>query len=497
MKSITEIEEATIASVHAGFRARTFTARELVQAYLDRIDALDRSGPGLNSIISVSDTALDEADALDAAFASSGELSGPLHGVPVVVKDQIETAGLRTTFGSAAAGSYMPEKDATAIARLRAAGAIILAKTTMPDFATSWFSTSSQSEITKNPYDLSRDPGGSSSGSAAAVAANLGLVGIGEDTGGSIRLPASFCNLVGVRVTPGLISRSGMSSLVVPQDTSGPMTRTVEDAARLLDVMVGYDSEDSYTTVVGVARHEGSFLDGLNEATVAGKRIGVLREVFADDSDPEGAAVNAVLTAALDKLSAAGATLIDVEIPDLMHFVGFTSVYFTRSLQDMNAFIQARPQLGFSGIDELHATGRFHPKLDLFEGIATGPKTAKDDPQYLDRILAQGEFQRSVLAIMVENELDAIAFPDTKLPAPTHEDVYSDRWTCLTYPTNTVIASQLYFPAVTVPAGFTETGLPVGLELMSVPYDEARLLKVARGVEKATDARRAPALSAE
>lgn len=496
MKSITEIEEATIASVHAGYRAGSFSARELVQAYLDRIEALDRNGPGLNSIISVSDTALDEADALDAAFASSGELSGPLHGVPVVVKDQIETAGLRTTFGSAAAANYMPEKDATAIARLRAAGAIILAKTTMPDFATSWFSTSSQSEITKNPYDLSRDPGGSSSGSAAAVAANLGLVGIGEDTGGSIRLPASFCNLVGVRVTPGLISRSGMSSLVVPQDTSGPMTRTVEDAARLLDVMVGYDSEDSYTTVVGVARHEGSFLDGLSEATVAGKRIGILREVFADESDAEGAAVNAVLAVALDKLRAAGATLIDVEIPDLMHFVGFTSVYFTRSLQDMNAFIQERPQLGFSGIDELHVTGRFHRKLDLFEGIATGPKTAKDDPEYLDRILAQGEFQRSVLAIMVENELDAIAFPDTKLPAPTHEDVYSDRWTCLTYPTNTVIASQLYFPAVTVPAGFTEGGLPVGLELMSVPYDEARLLKVARGVEKATDARRAPELSA-
>lgn len=497
MKNIADIEEATIASVHEGYRSGSFTVREVVQAYLDRIENLDRSGPSLNSIVSVSETALTEADALDAALASTGMLSGPLHGVPIVVKDQIETAGLRTTFGSAAAAEYVPASDATAIARLKAAGAIILAKTTMPDFATSWFSTSSQSEITKNPYDLSRDPGGSSSGSAAAVAANLGLVGIGEDTGGSIRLPASFCNLVGVRVTPGLISRTGMSSLVVPQDTSGPMTRTVEDAARLLDVMVGYDKADPYTTVVGVARHEGSFLDGLDEATLDGKRIGVLREVFGDDGDPEGAAVNAVLSSALESFAAAGAVLVDIEIPDLMHYVGFTSVYFTRSLQDMNAFIQARPQLGFSGIDELHAAGRFHPKLDLFEGIATGPASAKDDPDYLDRILAQGEFQRSVLAIMVENDLDAIAFPDTKLPAPTHEDVYSDRWTCLTYPTNTVIASQLYFPAVTVPAGFTENGLPVGIELMSVPYDEARLLKIARGVEKAASARRAPVLGGE
>ena len=199
-----DIEEITIAQVHEGYRSGAFTVREVVQAYLDRIEGIDRSGAALNSIISVSASALDEADALDAAFAADGELRGPLHGVPVVVKDQIETAGIPTSFGSIASGDYQPEVDASAIARLREAGAIILAKTTMPDFATSWFSTSSRSGVTKNPYDLSRDPGGSSSGSAAAVAANLSLVGIGEDTGGSIRLPASFCNLVGLRVTPGL-----------------------------------------------------------------------------------------------------------------------------------------------------------------------------------------------------------------------------------------------------------------------------------------------------
>jgi Asp-tRNA(Asn)/Glu-tRNA(Gln) amidotransferase A subunit family amidase len=488
------IEEATIASIQEGYRSGAFTAREVVQAYLDRIEAVDRSGAALNSIITVSSSALAEADALDAALAASGELSGPLHGVPVVVKDQVETAGIITTFGSAASGDYLPTKDASAMARLKAAGAIILAKTTMPDFATSWFSTSSKSEITKNPYDLSRDPGGSSSGSAAAVAANLGLVGIGEDTGGSIRLPASFCNLVGVRVTPGLISRTGMSSLVVPQDTSGPMTRTVMDSAKLLDVLVGFDAADDYTSVGAIARHEGSYTDGLEGATLAGKRIGVLREAFADSSDPEGAAVNAVIEAALSKFEAAGAILVDVEIPRLMEMVGFTSVYFSRSLQDMNAFLAARPELGIAGIDALYEAGQYHPKLDLFEGIATGPKSMKDDPDYLDRIIAQGEFQRSVLSIVAEHQLDAIVFPDTKLPAPTHDDVYSDRWTCLTYPTNTVIASQLYFPAITVPAGFTANGLPVGIELMSVPYDESRLLKVARGVEVATAARRAPSL---
>jgi len=488
------VEEATIADVHARFREGSLTAVQLVEAYLDRIEKLDRSGPALNSIITVSPSAIDDARALDEAFAKTGELTGPLHGVPVLVKDQIETAGIVTTFGSAATGDYMPTEDAAAIALLKDAGAIILAKTTMPDFATSWFSTSSRSEISKNPYDLSRDPGGSSSGSATSVAANLGLVAVGEDTGGSIRLPASFCNLVGVRVTPGLISRTGMSSLVVPQDTSGPMTRTVEDAARMLDVMIGFDPQDAYTAAVGVARREESFVDALKDSTLQGKRIGVLREVFGLEDDPDGVAVNETLDTALAQLTDAGATLVDVEIADLMHFVGYTSLYFSRSLQDMNAFIAERPTLGVDGIDQLHAEKKYHPKLDLFEGIATGPSNLKEDEEYLDRVLAQGDFQRRVISMMLELELDAIAFPDTRLPAPTHEDVYSDRWTCLTYPTNTVIASQLHFPAITVPAGFTGNGLPVGLELMSVPYDEVRLMQLAHAVETATHARRAPEL---
>lgn len=487
-----DIEETTIARVQEGYRSGAFTVREVVQAYLDRIEAIDRSGPALNSIITVSPTALEEADALDAAFAADGELRGALHGVPVVVKDQIETAGIPTSFGSSASGDYTPETDATAIGRLKAAGAIVLAKTTMPDFATSWFSTSSKSGVTKNPYDLARDPGGSSSGSAAAVAANLALVGIGEDTGGSIRLPASFCNLVGVRVTPGLISRSGMSSLVVPQDTAGPMTRTVADAARLLDVLVGYDKADPYTAAFAVAAEEGSYSDALEGASLVGTRIGVLREAFAGAGDPDGEAVDAVIEEALAAFAEAGAELVDVAIPDLGHYVGFTSVYYSRSLEDMNAFVSARPALGIESIQSLRASGAYHEKLDLFEGIADGPATPKDDPDYLDRIVAQGTFQRSVVGLMAELELDVIVFPDTKLPAPLHTDVFSDRWTCLTYPTNTVIASQLHLPAATVPAGFTPGGLPVGIELMALPYGEKTLLRTASAVEAATAARRAP-----
>ena len=489
-----DVREITIAEVHELYLSRKATAREIVQIYLDRIESVDRSGPSLNSVVALSPTALEEADAHDRKFAQTGELSGPLHGVPVLVKDQIEVGGMSTSYGSEIAAGYIPERDSTAVRLLREAGAIILGTTTMPDFATSWFSTSSRSGVTKNPYDLSRDPGGSSSGSAAAISANLALVGIGGDTGGSIRLPASFCNLVGLRVTPGLISRDGMSSLVVPQDTPGPLTRTVEDAARLLDVLVGFDPLDPFTSVNRIARHEGSYTDDLSESTLTGKRLGVLREAFGDPTDEDGARVNAVIEKSLEQLEAAGAELVDVEIGDLMGLVGFTSLYNTRSHADMDAFFASRPGTGVTGMSDVVSSGRYHEKLDLLELIAASPVDPSDDDEYLQRILAQQDFQREVVSLLADQHLDAIVFPDVKLPSPTHTDVFSDKWTCLTYPTNTVIASQLHFPAISVPVGFTDNELPVGLEIMVAPYGEQGLLHVAAAVEKATGARRDPGL---
>ena len=201
----------------------------------------------------------------------TGKLSGPLHGIPVAVKDQAETKGIATSFGSIALKGYVPKEDATIVAKLKAAGAIILGKTTLPDFATSWFGYSSVSGETKNPYDLARDPGGSSAGTGAAVSANLATIGIGEDTGGSIRLPSSFCNLVGVRVTPGLISRNGCrrwsSSRIPPVRWGG----TVKDTAIVLDAVVGYDPQDPYTTAFAIAGHKGSYTENL-DAEGTGRR---------------------------------------------------------------------------------------------------------------------------------------------------------------------------------------------------------------------------------
>ena len=233
---VTELDdkfsELTIASFHAGLLDGQFTGAELVDWYVARIAADNLEGAELRAVVTVNPSARDEAIARDDFLATEGRLCGPLHGVPVLVKDQVETAGLRTTFGSVLFRAYVPEEDATVISKLKAAGAVILAKTAMCDFAAGWFSSSSLTDHTKNPYAPERESGGSSAGTAAGVAANFGLVGIGEDTGGSIRIPAAYNNLFGLRVTTGLISRAGLLPLVHFQDTPAPVARTVLTSRR-------------------------------------------------------------------------------------------------------------------------------------------------------------------------------------------------------------------------------------------------------------------------
>lgn len=486
------LEEATIDSIHSAFRSGELTCRRLVEFYLERIEAYDKNGPELNSIITINPNVLEAAEELDRSFQRSGELVGPLHGIPVLVKDQAETAGIRTTFGSVAFENYTPEEDATAVTKLKEAGAVILAKTNLPDFATSWFAYSSAGGVTKNPYALDRDPGGSSSGTGAAIAANLGAVGIGEDTGGSIRVPSSFDNLVGVRVTTGLISRKGMSPLVVFQDTAGPMTRTVKDAATLLDVLVGFDPEDPFTAAASLAEDAGSYTQGLAEDGLAGARIGVLREVFGPDNNPDSGQVNGVIEGAIGAIRDAGAEIVDpVSVPDLEPYIGVTSLYLSQSRYDIDGFLSTRP--GKQTVEELYAAEKFHPRLDLFIAIEEeAPADPEEDPDYYKGLAAREQFRRAILAAMAAQNLDALLFPNSQVLPPTRKELDDWKWTVLTFPTNALIAAQADLPSIALPAGFAEGNVPVGFELVGKPYGEAKLLRLAYAYEKATGSRKPP-----
>jgi Asp-tRNA(Asn)/Glu-tRNA(Gln) amidotransferase A subunit family amidase len=487
-----DIVEATIGDVHDAYETGELTCSELVETYLDRIEAYDRNGPELNSVVTVNSNATERAAELDEAYESFGPV-GSLHGIPIVVKDQVETADIRTTFGSEAFADYTPAADATLVERLNEAGAVILAKTNLPDWATSWFGYSSVAGRTKNPYALDRDPGGSSSGTGAAVAANLGTIGIGEDTGGSIRLPAAYNDLFGVRVTPGLISRAGMSPLVTPQDTPGPMARTAEELAVVLDVVVGYDPADEDTAVTELASDE-SYVDGLAADALEGARIGVLRDAFGDADDPDAGPVTRRVDAAIETMADAGAEIVEpVSIPDLEAHLDVTSLYIAQSKRDLDEFFANRPDGPIDSVSELYDSNQYHEVLDLFVGIAEdGLEDPEDDPEYWRKVAGQAAFQRDVLGVYAEHDLDALVCPDVQVIPPLAEAIEAGELDTLTFPTNTVIASQSGCCAVSVPAGLTDNGLPVGVELIGKPYDERTVLSLAHAFDRETDLREPP-----
>lgn len=493
-------EELSISSFHRLVETGETTSADLTGWYLDRIAALDSvdnpDGAQLNSVVTVNPAALDEARAIDERFARTGALVGPLHGVPILVKDQGETKGIPTSFGSTVFAEYIPESDATVVDSLRRAGAVILGKTSMCDFAAGWFSFSSRTEHTKNPYALDHETGGSSAGTAAAVTANLCLVGIGEDTGGSIRLPASFTNLFGLRVTTGLISRTGFSPLLHFQDTPGPMARNVSDLAAVLDVIVGYDPTDSYTALATTSVEVGDYseaLDGIDADTLSGFRVGVLSDAFGVGDDEE--LTNRVVYAAVDRLRHHGTGVVDdIVLGDLETWVADTSLYTIQSKSDLETFLASRTHRGPTSIREIVDQGDFHPLTDLIADIADGPAHPEEHPEYFKKRMRQEDWRRTLLAMMADAEVDFLVYPTVQVPAPTRTALAAKRWTALDFPTNTVIASQTSLPAISIPVGFTDTGLPVGLEVVGRPLSERALLRFARAWELAEAPRRQPTI---
>ena len=298
-----------------------------------------------------------------------------------------------------------------------------------------------------------------------------------------------------------------MSPLVVPQDTPGPMCRTVKDAASMFNALVGFDPKDDYTaanTIAGSPRG-GNYASGLDKAQASDLRVGVIGELFGPDSDPEMAPVNSCVRSALSRLKDAGAKVVEgITIPRLKAHVGETSLYQTRSQNDIDNFLKTNTHSDLShlSVQSIHEASAYHPALDLFKLIASGPKSPHDDPDFAKKLLAQPAFQRVVLSVMAEKEVDILAFPDCKIAAPKLEDVESGRWGIYDFPTNTMLASHAMLPAVSVPVGFTDIqsgdndgavgGLPVGVEMVGCPYSEQRLLEAAAVVERVVGGRSPP-----
>lgn len=485
-----ELVEATIDEVHDAIDAGELTSRELVEGYLDRIEQYDSDGPELNSIVTVNEAAIDRAAELDERREEEGRV-GPLYGIPVLVKDQVETAGIRTTFGSEACAEHVPESDATIVSKLKDAGAIVLAKTTLPDFAAAYFGYSSMTGQTKNPYDLDRDPGGSSAGTGSSVAANLGMVGVGEDTGGSIRVPSANCNLFGIRVTTGLVSRTGLSPIVPRQDTAGPMARTVTDMAYLLDALVGYDPDDDWSGATAQTAVD-SYTDYLNQDGLEGKRIGVLRERFGSGDNPRAAPVNAVVERAMDAMREAGADFVDeVSIPNVDEQIEDTVVYGYYATMYLNDFIAERDDIPYDSVREIYEAGKYHEDLELLEAIAEMTVDPEEELDFWRSSLGQESFRRDIMDTLAADDLDAILFPDVQVVPPTMADL-EDRYTTANFPTNTPIAAQSQCPAISVPGGLTDEGLPVGVEVVGKPYHEHQLVEMAYAYEQAVDPRSPP-----
>jgi amidase len=482
--------ETSIADIHKAMQAGTLTCHDLVQQYLDRIHAYDQQGPAIDSMLYINPASLQQADVFDQEFRRTHQLK-PLGCIPVVLKDNFDTADMPTTAGAVTLKGAQPEKDAFAVTRLREAGALILGKANLQEFASGGISVSSLGGQVKNPYDLTRTPGGSSGGTGAAVAANFAVAGTGSDTGGSIRSPASANNLVGLRPTRGLISRDGIVPVSFTQDTIGPMTRNVSDTARLLDVMAGYDPNDPVTafSVGNIPKTYSAFLqNGLK-----GARLGVLTNLFG--SGPEYQEVNDVMAKAIDALEKQGAVIVRVEDPSLD--TNTLNAKFRLNEPEfktaLNGYLREQgSRVPVHSLAEIIASGKYHkPTLEKFFATAESYEDGPNSADYKDRRMRMDEVKIEVANLMAKSQLDALVYPHQKcLVLPIGATFQKDR--------NGIIAALAGFPAIEVPAGFSKPtpdapiGVPVGMELLGRAWAEPELLKLAFGFEQATHLRKPP-----
>jgi len=483
--------EATIEDIHAGYRSGQLTCRQVVQAYLDRIDAFDKKGPQINAMITVNADALKEADKLDAAYKSSGFV-GPLHGIPVIVKDQADVKGMPTTLGSVIFKDYFPDRDSFVAEKMKNAGAVILGKATLGELG-GGDTHGSLFGSTRNPYDTERTVGGSSGGSAAAVSANYSTLAVGQEGLASIRRPSTWNCIAGMRPSAGIVSRSGVYGCWPEVFGSlGPMARTVKDLAILLDSMAGYDPEDPITAR-GVGNTPDTFTKFLNNDGLKGARLGVLRESIGLNSEPDSEdfkKIQEVFDKALGELKAAGAVIVDpIVIPKI------------KELLAKRAGAPGETEASFKNYYGRSVKPPFKTPQEASEH-ADFPKVVKrsqerfqrkpDAAKHYESLRAQDELMTHFLKVMADHKLDAIVYKSVEHQPTLIKDGIAPPFTDQKGAPhlNTFL---VYVPTITVPAGFTRDNLPAGLCFIGRPYDDGNLIKYAYAYEQATRHRRPPA----
>lgn len=482
--------EASIADIHAAYRSGTLNARQLVQTYFDRIEAYDRNGPKINALISLNRQALDEADRLDAVLKATG-LVGPLHGIPIVIKDQADVREMPTTLGSVLFKDYWPRRDCFVAAKLRQAGAIFLGKATLGELGAG-DTHGSLFGSTRNPYDPARTVGGSSGGSAASVSANFATVALGQEGLASIRRPAIWNGIVGMRPSIGLVSRNGVyGGWPAMNGSLGPMTRSVADLAILLDAMVGYDPEDP-STAHGVGHIPASYASELDANGLVGMRLGILREPMGLQSDPRSedfAKITAVFDRAVADLARAGAEIIDpIVIPDLNVLLAQRSFSAAESDEGFRHYFDGGTNPPFASRAEAMASPLFDqllkPTRDRW--LRTG-----SEEKYYASLKARDRLMTNLLKVMADHRLDAIVHK-----AVEHQPTLIEHGVNPPYTDqkgaphlNTFLASV---PSIVVPAGFTTDRLPTGITFLGRPYSDAAMIRFAYAYEQATRHRRPP-----
>ena len=475
-----EVAEASIADEQKAMTEGRVTSKALVEAYLARIAAFDRQGPRLNALITVNPNALREAEALDRERAAKGP-RGPLHGIPVLVKDNYSTADMQTTAGTMALLGFVPKSDAFQVRKLREAGAVIIAKSNLHELASGITTVGSAFGQTLNPYDPSRNPGGSSGGTGAAIAASLAAAGMGSDTCGSIRIPSSVNNLVGLRPTKGLSSIAGIVPLSTTQDVGGPLARSVADLAVMLDATIGEDPADPATKLpAGQTRPK--FAEALGGASLKGARIGILEPLFGDAADDQE--VIRIVRGSIDELKKEGATAVPVPMPELTAALDGSSVINSEFKEDLAKYLAGSGNPPVHSLEEIVRGGLYHAALGGVLNLRVASK-GRDSREYQIAMAKRTAIQQMMLKLMEDQKLDALLYPTLRRKPARVGDPQGGS-TCQ-------LSASTGFPAISMPAGFTADGLPVGVELMGRAFDDGKLVSYAYAYEQAAHHRRPPA----